>query len=410
MKTAVSVIVPCYNVAPYVDECMSGLAEQTLGPMEIICVDDGSTDGTLELLYRWREKDNRLRVISQSNAGVSAARNAGLDAAEGKYVGFVDPDDRVDRRMFSRLLGAAEKNDADVVVCGCREFVEKDGVVVHEGGWSPDDEFYPEERVEQFRRGSAWCRCVGPVYNKLVRRSLVEEHSLRFVVGLKEGEDLAFLLMLLPFAPRLRTLSDRFYHYRRERPGSATYLVEEHSLRFVVGLKEGEDLAFLLMLLPFAPRLRTLSDRFYHYRRERPGSATYGRDLLLGDFRMDLLGMDRVARFWQRHGLLDSPAVFGLVDYYMEFIRRHFIMKEGAFFKASPEDRETLLSGWKKWLELVGGEKALSRLDRWDQAFCRLLLDYPLQGNFFSSLRARLMSSRKGRRGAYYTLKRHLAR
>lgn len=162
--------------------------------------------------------------------------------------------------------------------------------------------------------GSAWCRCVGPVYNKLVRRSLVEEHSLRFVVGLKEGEDLAFLLMLLPFAPRLRTLSDRFYHYRRERPGS----------------------------------------------------ATYGRDLLLGDFRMDLLGMDRVARFWQRHGLLDSPAVFGLVDYYMEFIRRHFIMKEGAFFKASPEDRETLLSGWKKWLELVGGEKALSRLDRWD--------------------------------------------
>ena len=211
MKTAVSVIVPCYNVAPYVDECMSGLAEQTLGPMEIICVDDGSTDGTLELLYRWREKDNRLRVISQSNAGVSAARNAGLDAAEGKYVGFVDPDDRVDRRMFSRLLGAAEKNDADVVVCGCREFVEKDGVVVHEGGWSPDDEFYPEERVEQFRRGSAWCRCVGPVYNKLVRRSLVEEHSLRFVVGLKEGEDLAFLLMLLPFAPRLRTLSDRFY-------------------------------------------------------------------------------------------------------------------------------------------------------------------------------------------------------
>ena len=164
------------------------------------------------------------------------------------------------------------------------------------------------------------------------------------------------------------------------------------------------------MLLPFAPRLRTLSDRLYHYRRERPGSATYGRDLLLGDFRMDLLGMDRVARFWQRHGLLDSPAVFGLVDYYMEFIRRHFIMKEGAFFKASPEDRETLLSGWKKWLELVGGEKALSRLDRWDQAFCRLLLDYPLQGNFFSSLRARLMSSRKGRRGAYYTLKRHLAR
>lgn len=356
MKTAVSVIVPCYNVEPYVDECLCGLAGQTLRSLEIICVDDGSTDGTLERLRRWREKDERLRIISQPNAGVSAARNAGLDAAEGKYVGFVDPDDRVEPEMFSRLLAEAEKNDADAVVCGYREFVERDGTVVREGGWSPEDEFYAEEKVEQFRRGSSWCRCVGPVYNKLIRRSLVEKHALRFVVGLKEGEDLAFLLMLLPFAPRLLTLSDRPYHYRRERPGS----------------------------------------------------ATYGRDLLLGDFRMDLMGMDRVARFWQRHGLLDSPAVFGLVDYYMEFVRRHFIMKEGAFFKASPEDREALLSGWKKWMELVGGEKVLARLDRWDRAFCRLLLDYPLQGNFLASLRSRLMSSRKGRRGAYHALKRHL--
>lgn len=356
MKTAVSVIVPCYNVEPYVDECMSGLMEQTLGPMEIICVDDGSTDGTLERLHRWREQGARLRIISQDNAGVSAARNAGLDAACGKYVGFVDPDDRVDRRMFSRLLSAADKADADAVVCGCREFVEKDGEAVYEGGWSPDDEFYPEERADRFRRGSAWCRCVGPVYNKLIRRSLVEEHALRFVEGLKEGEDLAFLLMLLPFAPRLRTLSDRFYHYRRERPGS----------------------------------------------------ATYGRDLLLGDFRMDLMGMDRVARFWERHGLLDSPALFGLVDYYMEFIRRHFIMKEGAFFKASPEERETLLNGWKKWLELVGAEKFLPQLDRWDQAFIRLLLDYPLRGTCLTTLHCRLMSTRKGRRGAYYALKSRL--
>ena len=259
MKTAVSVIVPCYNVEPYVDECLCGLAGQTLPSLEVICVDDGSTDGTLEHLRRWQEKDERLRVISQANAGVSAARNAGLDAAGGRYVGFVDPDDRVDREMFSRLLAAAEKNEADVTVCGYREFAERDGVVVREDGWSPEEGFYAEERVEQFRRGSPWCRCVGPVYNKLIRRSLLEEHGLRFVEGLKEGEDLAFLLMLLPFAPRLLTLPDRPYHYRRERPGS----------------------------------------------------ATYGRDLLLGDFRMDLMGMDRVARFWQRHGLLDSPAASG---------------------------------------------------------------------------------------------------
>lgn len=91
MKTAVSVIVPCYNVAPYVDECMSGLAEQTLGPMEIICVDDGSTDGTLELLYRWREKDNRLRVISQSNAGVVRGPECRAGCRGGKIRGLCGP-------------------------------------------------------------------------------------------------------------------------------------------------------------------------------------------------------------------------------------------------------------------------------------------------------------------------------
>lgn len=120
------------------------------------------------------------------------------------------------------------------------------------------------------------------------------------------------------------------------------------------------------------------------------------------------MGMEALARFWGQRGLLDSPAAFGLVDYCMELMRRHFIMKEGAFFRASPEDREVLLSGWKKWLELVGAENVLPRLDRWDRAFCRLLLDYPCRSNFFSALHSRLMSSRKGRRGAYYTLKRRL--
>lgn len=162
------------------------------------------------------------------------------------------------------------------------------------------------------------------------------------------------------------------------------------------------------MLLTVAPRLLILPDRLYHYRRERPSSASCGRDPRLGDFRMDLMGMESLARFWGERGLLDSPAAFGLVDYCMELMRRHFIMKEGAFFKASPEDRKVLLSGWKKWLELVGAENVLPRLDRWDRAFCRLLLDCPLRSNFFSALHSRLMSSRKGRRGAYYTLKRHL--
>lgn len=274
MSVSVSIIVPCYNVAAYLDQCMESLAGQSMEDIEIICVNDGSSDHTAEILREWRDRDGRVRVIDRKNSGVSAARNSGMEAAAGKYIGFVDPDDVVERNMFRRLFDAAVEKDADVAVCGYHEFCDRGGM--------------------------------------------------------------------------------------------------------------------------------------YHYRRERPGSASCGRDPRLGDFRMDLMGMESLARFWGERGLLDSPAAFGLVDYCMELMRRHFIMKEGAFFKASPEDREVLLSGWKKWLELVGAENVLPSLDRWDRAFCRLLLDCPLRSNFFSALHSRLMSSRKGRRGAYYTLKRHL--
>lgn len=325
MSVSVSIIVPCYNVAAYLDQCMESLAGQSMEDIEIICVNDGSSDRTAEILREWRDRDGRVRVIDRKNSGVSAARNSGMEAAAGKYIGFVDPDDVVERNMFRRLFDAAVEKDADVAVCGYHEFCDCGGMDMPESGWSPSAGFFPEEKAERFRRGTPWSRCAGTVWNKLIRRKLLEENGVRFVPGLRQGEDLYFCLMLLTVAPRL-------------------------------------------LILP---------DRLYHYRRERPGSASCGRDPRLGDFRMDLMG-------------------------------RHFIMKEGAFFKASPEDREVLLSGWKKWLELVGAENVLPRLDRWDRAFCRLLLDCPLRSNFFSALHSRLMSSRKGRRGAYYTLKRHL--
>lgn len=325
MSVSVSIIVPCYNVAAYLDQCMESLAGQSMEDIEIICVNDGSSDRTAEILREWRDRDGRVRVIDRKNSGVSAARNSGMEAAAGKYIGFVDPDDVVERNMFRRLFDAAVEKDADVAVCGYHEFCDRGGMDMPESGWSPSAGFFPEEKAERFRRGTPWSRCAGTVWNKLIRRELLEENGLRFIPGLRQGEDLYFCLMLLTVAPRL-------------------------------------------LILP---------DRLYHYRRERPGSASCGRDPRLGDFRMDLM-------------------------------RRHFIMKEGAFFKASPEDREVLLSGWKKWLELVGAENVLPSLDRWDRAFCRLLLDCPLRSNFFSALHSRLMSSRKGRRGAYYTLKRHL--
>lgn len=93
MAVSVSIIVPCYNVAPYVDACMDSLVRQTLRDIEIICVNDGSTDGTPVLLHAWEERDSRVRVIDRENGGLSVARNTGMELASGEYIGFVDPDD-----------------------------------------------------------------------------------------------------------------------------------------------------------------------------------------------------------------------------------------------------------------------------------------------------------------------------
>lgn len=224
-----------------------------------------------------------------------------MEAAAGTYIGFVDPDDMVERNMFQRLFTAAAEKDADVAVCGYHEFCDCGDMDMPESGWSPSAGFFPEEKAEQFQRGTPWSRCAGTVWNKLIRRELLEANGLRFVPGLSQGEDLYFCLMLLTFAPRLLTIPDRLYHYRRERPGS----------------------------------------------------SSCGRDPLLGDFRMDLMGMESLARFWGQRGLLDSPAVFGLVDCCMELMRRHFIVKEGAFFRRRRKTGRFCFpagkSGWSWW-------------------------------------------------------------
>ena len=101
---AVSVIVPVYNTEKYLEECIRSLTEQTLSSLELIFVDDGSTDASPKILERYRARDpEHIRVITQKNAGQGKARNVGLAAATGEYVGFVDSDDYVDRRMYAML-------------------------------------------------------------------------------------------------------------------------------------------------------------------------------------------------------------------------------------------------------------------------------------------------------------------
>ncbi len=118
----VSVIVPVYNVAPYLSECLESLVNQTYRNLEIIVVNDGSTDDSPVICEQWRERDSRIKLIHKQNAGLGEARNTGLEHVTGEYVGFVDSDDYVDRTMYEKMVAAALKYDADVVQCNYNQF------------------------------------------------------------------------------------------------------------------------------------------------------------------------------------------------------------------------------------------------------------------------------------------------
>ena len=221
MRPDVSIIVPCYNVAAYVDDCLDSLVRQTLRNIEIICINDGSMDDTWAHLLRWKEKDGRIILLNQQNAGVSAARNAGLDAARGLYVGFADPDDYVDPEMYSRLFSAALEHDADIVECGNHVFEDSSDRLIEARRRSPSWHFEKDASPASFFRDSIWGKMDICVWSKLFRKSMLDAHRLRFNVNLKSGaEDETFRLMAVPHASRLLFIPDCLYYYRLMRSGS----------------------------------------------------------------------------------------------------------------------------------------------------------------------------------------------
>ena len=122
----ISVIIPVYNVEKYLRKCVDSVLGQTFKDIEIILVDDGSTDGCGKICDEYAEKDSRIRVIHKENGGLSSARNAGLDIARGEYIGFVDSDDYVSAEMYEKLLAAAKKYSANLVFCNIKCFGENE--------------------------------------------------------------------------------------------------------------------------------------------------------------------------------------------------------------------------------------------------------------------------------------------
>ncbi|KAB8289139.1 glycosyltransferase family 2 [Bifidobacterium ramosum] len=213
-RPLVSVIVPVYNVERYLDQCMASITSQTHGRLEIILVDDGSTDDSPRMCDAWRTKDARVRVIHQGNGGVASARNAGLDAATGDYIAFADPDDIAEPDMIETMLGTAMSRHCQIVAGGNRNMRYAGGAYRETGRHAMtmpattahgQIEPYLFEMMRQYS--------LNPVWNKLYERSFIERSHVRFDESLHVGSDQVFNAALIAMADRMACIPDLLYRY-----------------------------------------------------------------------------------------------------------------------------------------------------------------------------------------------------
>ncbi|WEG11500.1 glycosyltransferase [Pullulanibacillus sp. KACC 23026] len=239
MEPLVSIIVPVYNVEPYLSSCIDSILAQTFKAIEIILVDDGSEDGSLKICNQYTKIDKRVKVIKKRNRGVSSARNVGIDNARGLYIGFVDPDDTIEPNMYSAMVDVMVKMKPDVVVAQLKTDNQIINKVSVSEVWKDVDcpinqSVIRDEIMPMVIGGKRFSlmHCV----NKLYKRSCFQNR--RFDETRNHGEDARFNLLLLSMVESIVFLDQPLYNYvirKREsltvtfRPNLYDYLLDNRN-------------------------------------------------------------------------------------------------------------------------------------------------------------------------------------
>lgn len=207
-----SVIIPVYNVEKYLDECLDSVINQSLMDLEIIIVNDGSTDNSSTIIEKFKQKDSRIKVINQKNHGLAAARNAGIEVATGKYITFLDSDDWIDLKMYQMMLEKMEKETADIVSCSVDDNYKNKNIP----SLVLNDEVIKNIDVNRTLFFTNYLLKEGiVVWNKIYRSKIIKEKSIRFVG--KEHilqEDIYFNFQYYFYVDTAVNISDILIHYR----------------------------------------------------------------------------------------------------------------------------------------------------------------------------------------------------
>jgi glycosyltransferase EpsH len=218
----VSVIIPAYNSEKYLPRCLDSVLAQTLTDIEVIVVNDGSTDKTEEIITQYIIKDSRIKKINQSNKGTSSARNNGIKYAKGDYLCFVDSDDTIHPSMLTTMYSQGISLDSDLVVCRYQKIIQK------------TNNIYPGTNYNGYTKELLFKNTFGmiipaPIWGKLYKKSLFNDKTLLFSDNIRHNEDNAFLFKIIYSAKNISFVNEFLYHWH-EIIGSKSQSISKERL------------------------------------------------------------------------------------------------------------------------------------------------------------------------------------
>lgn len=242
----ISIVIPCYNVENYIASLLEVIVKQIKEKdVEVICVNDGSTDQTLSVLTSFVSKNSNVHVIDQENGGPAVARNSGLNIAKGDYIWFVDGDDMIDSKAIDILIHEVDMNPTDVI---CFDYLS----VGKNGGLVPSDKRLIYDYQRTFKGTEAYAKFNIPAYlwNRIIRRDLIEKYQVRFSF---RPEDEDFLINIYLVAESFRFLNSCIYIYN-DVEGSFSKCVENHYYYYK---------GYFLIMEKYSPYISIINDRFF---------------------------------------------------------------------------------------------------------------------------------------------------
>lgn len=215
MNKLISVIIPVFNVEKYLERCIKSIINQTYKNLEILLINDGSTDKSIEICNRYLEFDSRIILLNKENGGLSSARNLGIDKAKGEYISFVDSDDFIHELMYETLVSNLEKNDCDISIIESFDVIEDKDFIFELKNTNNSIVYSKEEAIANYLDGNFI-----PAWGKLYRKELFE--SIRFPIGIL-NEDEAIMIRVFDSCTRNIVYQDiKLYFYLKRKSGSIT--------------------------------------------------------------------------------------------------------------------------------------------------------------------------------------------